>query len=241
MAYYLSKYIGKYRLLTEYDLHTNNFAKDLNGTYETGDVYIKCAKGNKITYWGRGILVAYVPSIIRGKNILKAVGERNGIDLSKYQIEQDDIKRFDFDNYLKELLETKIIFDIEESDEELLWKFKNKYTELMAELLGASTYGAKRSPFSPKNLPIAEYDIPDEDLKKYKDVINNLDQSLVIKISHVTKAFYTEYIPKKHKEYRKVDMTALMRLKKLKAKEFIHSIGFWDEYIAYLQKHLKDV
>lgn len=43
MAYYLQKYVGTYRVKSEYDLDTNDFARDANGNLETDSTYIKCA------------------------------------------------------------------------------------------------------------------------------------------------------------------------------------------------------
>ena len=53
-------------------------------------------------------------------------------------------------------------------------------------------------------------------------------------MAHVTSRFITEEIPKNHKQYAKENIKALMRKKMLKGKEFIHSLGFWDEYITFL-------
>lgn len=42
MDYYLQKYVGTYRVKSEYDLDTNDFARDANGNLETDSTYIKC-------------------------------------------------------------------------------------------------------------------------------------------------------------------------------------------------------
>lgn len=77
-------------------------------------------------YYGSGILQAYIPSIIRGHNIIKYINENFGRD---------------------------IIFDIEENDSEILFKFKSKYDNDIIPLLKPKTSGANISPFSTKNLP----------------------------------------------------------------------------------------
>lgn len=81
--------------------------------------------GNKITYYGKSILQAYIPSLIRGHNILKAINE----------------------------IDSSIIFDIEETDEEVLFKFKYVDSDKIIPLLKPRTSGANISPFSTRNLP----------------------------------------------------------------------------------------
>lgn len=43
------------------------------------------------------------------------------------------------------------------------------------------TSGAKTSPFSSKNLPKAQVDIPENELARYKSLVSKLDNYIVIK------------------------------------------------------------
>ena len=69
----IEKFKGKYRLRAPYCLQTFQFPRDLKGNYSDYDIYIDCANGIQISYFGRGILESYVPSIGRGRNIVKAI------------------------------------------------------------------------------------------------------------------------------------------------------------------------
>ena len=91
------KFKGKYRLKVEYDKRTNDFTRKLNGTLEDIDVYIDCQHGNKIFHFGGSVLQAYIPSIGRGHNVIKAINEQFGQD---------------------------VLFNIEETDSEILFNFQ---------------------------------------------------------------------------------------------------------------------
>ena len=93
----MHKYVGTYRVKSEIDQRTNDFCRNDKGELENNqDIYIKCAKGIRIYHYGGGILLVYIPSKGRGRNIIK----------------NESIKDF--------------IFDIEETDSEVLFKFKDK-------------------------------------------------------------------------------------------------------------------
>lgn len=77
MGYLTTKYKGKYRLKCEVDKVTNDFPKTLKDTYEDADVYIDCSFGNKIFYYGKGILQSYIPSLQRGRNIIRKLYTEN--------------------------------------------------------------------------------------------------------------------------------------------------------------------
>ena len=79
------------------------------------------------------------------------------------------------------------------------------------------------------------YKIPDEELKPYKNIVENLDQKQLISIVHTTKSFLQSLVNKKNSWE---DIKADMALKGLKNKEYIHSIGKWDDYIKYLENNL---
>ena len=76
MAGYLMKYKGKYRVKAHIDHSTNDFPRDIYGNIDTDDLYIQCAYGNQIYHYGHSTLVAYIPSVGRGHNILKALATK---------------------------------------------------------------------------------------------------------------------------------------------------------------------
>lgn len=204
-----NKYKGVYRIKCPYDLSTNQFHRKLDGTLEDIDTYISCQHGNKVFYYGSGILQAYIPSIIRGHNIIKYINENFGQDT---------------------------IFDIEENDSEILFKFKSKHDNDIIPLLKPRTSGANISPFSTKNLPLnKDYKIPDEDLDRYKNIVAKIPRERILDLSHRTNSFIKSLATKKNPTEK---IKADMALKGLKGKEYIHSIGKWDKYIKYLEKNI---
>lgn len=212
MSNYLRKYVGTYRVVAEYDQSTNDFPRleddNIDPSYD--DVFIVCSHGNLIYHFGYSTLCAYIPSITRGRNIIRKLEEEN----------------------LKD-----IIFDIEESDNEVLFKFKAGDIDKIAELLKAKVSGAKINPFSVRNLPKRKYEIPPSNLLPYKEITSQIDKSDLLMLSHICNRFLDKIVPKK---YKGLNVRADMRLKCLKGKEYIHSIGLWEEYIKYLKKWLED-
>ena len=207
--YLISHFKGTYRILCPFDLSTNQFPRKLDGTYEDIDCYIKCYNGIQIFYYGKSILEAYVPGIKRGNNILKA-------------IETDNQK--------------KILFSVTQTDEETIIRFHGKYMPVMEKYLKPVTSGANISPFSTKNLPKTKYIIPDEDLSVYKEIMSLLPRERILEISHMTKNYLTSINKKKGAlDLMKVDMAK----RGLKGKEYIHSIGKWNEYMDFLKKNIK--
>lgn len=219
MANYLMRYKGIYRLKAHVDESTNDFPRDLNGVIDSDDVYIKCAFNGQIYSYGRGILVAYIPSIGRGHNILKALGKRLcGFDISTIKI--------DYKPLYDALLSEGTIKNIMENDEEIEFRFHAKNIDLIAEYLKPLTAGASISPFSIKNLP-----------KLYKDITADIPKEDIILISQITRRFINDKIAKS-KQYRSKNIRSEMRKSMLKGKEFIHYSGFWNQYIEYLKREL---
>ena len=169
------------------------------------DCFIDCKSGSKIFHDNRDVLQAYIPSIGRGNNIIKAIYE----------------------------IDPSIIFDIEKTDAEILFKFKYINSDKIIPLLKPKTSGAGISPFSSKNLPKNDYKIPNEDLNQYKELVSKIPQECILTITHSTNSFIKSLATKKNPiENIKADM----KLKGLKGKEYIHSIGKWTEYISYLKE-----
>ena len=153
---------------------------------------------------------AYIPSKGRGHNIIKAI---------------------------KESFQEDIIFNIEETDSEILFMFSTKDADNIIPLLKPKTSGASISPFSSRNLPKSQYNIPDEDLVMYKNITAKIPRERILNITHMTNRFLKTLVTKRNTwENIKADMS----MKGLKGKEYIHSIDKWEDYIKYLQKGLED-
>lgn len=203
------RYKGQYRLKTEIDKKTKMFPREYTGQFADNDVYIDCQKGVRIHHYGKSILEAYIPSLQRGHNIIKAI---------------------------KEQFQEEIIFRIEESDEEVLFRFHSKYMKDLEPILKPKTSGASISPFSHRNLSHNKnYIIPDGENFKYKEIVQKIGKKRIIELTHITNDFLKSLVTKKNTlEMIKSDMA----LKGLKGKEYIHSIGKWDEYIKYINKKI---
>lgn len=77
--------------------------------------------------------------------------------------------------------------------------------------------------------------IPESDLTEYKSVISDVPKNELLSICHTSNNFIKTLITKQNPiENIKADM----KLKGLKGKEYVHSIGQWDNYINYLRKEL---
>ena len=232
MAKYLMKYKGQYRIKPNLDLELNDFPRDDNGSIDSSydDIYIKCANGSQMYHYGRSTLVAYIPSIGRGHNILIAIAK----ELNLIDKESNDRN---YDALYTLLTKDKTIFDIVENDEEIEFKFNAKNIELVAKYLKPQTSGADISPFSSRNLPKSSYTIPSDDLREYSEITNAIPQSDKLLIGRITKSFMSDILSK-DKLYKTVSMKTDMRKKCLRNKEYIHSMGYWNKFIKYLEKEL---
>lgn len=221
--HYLMKYKGKYRILPELDYETNDFPRDYNGNIAESysDIYIACRNNNKIYEYGhmKGNsktvwLVAYIPSIGRGRNIKREL----------------DSQGFEYIDYY-------------ENDEEVEFKFKSKDIDTIATLLKAKTSGANISPFSPRNLPTDKklVQISTEEMQRYKEISAKVKKTDLLLIHKLTNQFLANVLSRK---YRKIDSSFNYKkeIKKLKlsrlVKEYIYYKNMWNEYLSYLDKEI---
>ena len=246
MAFMMDKFKGKYRLQTEVDKITNDFPRDLNGTYSDYDIYIDCLNGTRIYYYGKGYLDAYIPSLGRGRNIIKAIYSEHikPIEESGYlSVERRDkdgeimhYNLFDYDSFYQDKELCKLINTIIETDEEVTFRFKWDLMEQFDKYFKPKTSAAGRSPFSSKNLPKSDYEIPEEDMALYKEIVSNVSQENMLKLARMTNEYLATLTTKKYKmEHIKADM----KQKMLKGKEYIHSIGHWKSFLVFLKKEVE--
>ena len=217
---YIMRYKGRYRLKAEIDQNTMDFVRREDGSIEDIDVYVSCQHGNRIHCYGhidnkRPVwLMAYIPSIGRGHNIVNTLKEK-------------DIE----------------LVDIMENDKEVEFKFKAADIEIVAELMKAKTSGAKISPFSIKNLPKADVEIPTEEIARYKKITSVIPKTDLLLISKLTNEFLENILQKdirritRNKEYDfKSDIKKMKMARQVK--EFIYTKSYWDKYLDYLEKEI---
>ena len=122
------------------------------------------------------------------------------------------------------------------------FKFKAKDIHYIAELMKAKTAGANISPLSSKNLPKSTIEIPSEENAKYKEIISSVNEVDTLIIYHFTNDFCSKILTKTlRKNDKSYDFKKDIRQKKMSRniKTYIWSMGFWDEYLAYLRKKIQ--
>lgn len=242
MANYLyKKYKGQFRVKADMDLSTNDFPRDEQGNIDSSfdDFYIPCANSSKIRHYEQNILLYYCPSIGRFRNILKKIYEDKIGNLDKFtttnKFKDKEITSYNYESIYKDLFDKQIILYIEEYENEGEFRFKTNLMDYIAELVKARTSGANISPFSIKNLPSVKYNIPKEDLSKYREIIKVLEKDEIYLLAQWAKKFDKVIQSKKGKSY---DVNAERRLSCFAGKEYIHSIGLFDVYLEFLQEQI---
>ena len=221
MSHYLMKYKGTYRVLPVLDETYHDLPRDACGniSHEEVELYIACQYGNKITEWGkdssnRMVLRAYIPSLGRGRNIKKTL----------------DAQGIPYTNYI-------------ETDEEVEFRFKAKDITPIAELMKVKTGGANISPFSNKNLPKADVEIPTAEIERYKAIVAEVQKDDLLIVHRITTDFLSSFLEKKYKKLdnKKFDVSVDMKKMMMSrmVKEYIYTKNMWNEYLDFLQKKIK--
>ena len=210
MFRYLENYVGKYRVLPELDLDTNDVPRDERGCIDStyDDLYIPCKRGYIKNTAEAPYLCWFSDTISVGKNVKKEFEERK-IPIYKYD---------------------------EFSSEVLIW-FEDKYMSKVASIVKPKTNGKNIKPFSKRNLKQSKetvfYNIPKSDLDQYTDILKGLSKSEKMTfVRNSNKTFNRIVETIKGKSYNVKEEQIESRLS---YKEFIHSINLWKEYIEYLK------
>lgn len=213
MNYYLRKYIGKYRIIAEIDKNTGDFCRDKNGNYYNNN--------DIFIKCFKGTRIWYI-----GNRIL--------------QVYIPSIKRGN--NILKKI-DPKYVFDIEQTDEETLFKVKDKDLENIIDFLEPQTCGALISPFSTKNLkrdkqPFVEV-VSKVQNAVYEEIKASIAKEDKLLIGQWNRSFIADFLTQKLRmsiDEIKVDT----KQKNMKQKDYFCHIGYWNEYIDYLKKEINN-
>lgn len=211
-SYLINKYKGTYQLRAEIDQRTGDYCRDENGKLENYlDIWIACDGKGKVFNYGNGVLQYYIPRLVKGKSIIKEINAANN----------------------------KLIFDIEESDKEILFKFKAVNMNTLEKYIKPKTSCAKRSPFSQKNLPRNKnkYTIPIEDLALYKEITSLIPKGNVRIYVNMNNGFIDKMATKKHSVEA---IKGEIRKSGIGQKNWFHSKGLWDKYLEFIKKYLKE-
>lgn len=221
--YLYSHYKGKYRVLADYDLETNDFPRDENGNIDSdfNDFYISGRKYVQIRHAGRDNLGCYVFSIGVGRHILTDI----------YELETSKKAPKKLESLCEAMIKENIIQDYTVYDGELLFTFKATHLEDWDKIFKLKTSGAKISPLSVKNLPKSDYEISEEDSKRYDDAVASLDRAQKMQIA---KKVFNKLIGKLSKA-KKTEMRKLG----MKPKQYLHYIGSWDKVISEVEKEIE--
>lgn len=207
--YIYKKFFGEYRILAPIDYATNDFPRNDKGDVDTEDFYIPCRTGAEISHYDRDILDVLIPSITRGRKLIKLCRENN-IEL----------------------------YSIHEGDAEVSFHFHAKDIHFIADYLQARTQGKNIRPFSLKNLPESDYAIPKEEMDEYKKIISVVPKEDILILSQITKDFMEKKLQKKYKRID-VPADMKRRKMSRQTKEYIHCMGEWDNFLDYMKKEIK--
>lgn len=250
MNYYLSKYLGKYRLKAEIDKSTNDFCRDVNGNLDNPyDIWIQCKNDIRIYHYGKDILEVYIPHIIKGKNIIKTI-YRNFINKSNTEtvikekqlgdkiVKVENVIIINLDLFNKEIRNNDFITYYSESSEEVIFRIKDGKIRKIIDLLEPIISGANISPFSPKNLPKNKFNYTQAQIKEYEEIIEQIPKEDKLVISKINNNFLKDFLVKK----QRLDLTSIkkeIKLKGYKLKDYIYYKGYEKEYLNYLKKEIK--
>ena len=149
-----------YRIKAVYDEETKEWLRNKDGSLDGTDIYIECASDDMIydISPSKRIMQAYISSIGRGNNILKAIySDLLGGKLKKFESivkSKEGVERqvFDTDKLIEEInnMDSCIIFNVFQNDSETQFDFNIKDIKVIAELMKAKKSMANTSAFKSK-------------------------------------------------------------------------------------------
>jgi hypothetical protein len=260
-SYLIKNYKDKYNLMAEVDKSTNDFCRDKDGNLDNySDIWIECEGKCKLFHFGNSVIQFYCPSLGRGHNIMKDIYNNVIGSYDKYtkiNMYQDkygndkESRIIDYESMYKDLSGNGIIFDIEETDEEVLFKFKAKDLDKLESYIKPkpaklNKKGLGRSCFSVKNIrrqlgiKSQKSDIPIEKLAEYKQITSVIDKGNISIYNKINDGFLTVLNAKNHCSLD--TLREEIKAKNYTTRFFIYSLGekTWNEYLDYIKNFLEE-
>lgn len=262
MYNYIAKnYVDKFRVKAVIDQRTNDFCRNAKGELDNNnDIYIVCENGIQVHHWGGNMLWVYIPSIMRGHNIVKKIYaefiNENNVDKSESIIERkpdnaenpsNTVKKETITildkNIFKEDLKNKnnIIVDIQEDDSEVWFKVRDKDFDKIVPYIKPLTNGKSISPFSSRNLPKnKKYEYSLDQKEAYNKIISRIPSGDILQIGRMSTRFLTNILTKK------LGMDAVsikndMKKEMMKTKDYIYFKGYEKDYLDFLDKEIRQI
>jgi hypothetical protein len=138
----------------------------------------------------------------------------------------------------------KLVFDIEESDTEVLFKFKANDFDTLEKYIKPKEQKSKNgtSPFSTKHLDKnndkEKYEIPLEDLALYKEITTLIPKGNISVYLNINNGFMAELARKNNVSVDSIKSE--IKNSKLGQRDYFYSIGVWKDYIEYIKLYLKE-
>lgn len=206
MQYYLSKYLGKYRIVTEINQATGDFCKDKRGLFcNDTDIFIKCANDVRIWHYGGDILQVYVPAKRRGLNMIEAIKE----------------KAFDI-----ETTDTELLFKIKDEDLDTVAKILKPMTN-GANISPHSPRNLKREK---KQQSIY---MTSEQIEDFRGISARIPKEGKFLLIQINKKFIESFLSEKLGVTVKEISEEIKKLN-IKQADYFCRCGYWDEYIKFL-------
>ena len=231
MFRYLEKhYLGKYRVKAHYDLETLDFPRTPTGGIdeEYDEQYIPCKRGE----------IRHTYRDIRGKYILAWYCDNIRTGVSVYNELKEKYPEVDWEVDEDLGLGKDDIYCNFGRKKDVIIYFEAKEIDKVASVVGANTRGASIRPYSIKNLPKEPYQIPEQELNEYVEAIEKFKGDSPLDLAQILRKVNKEFALKWDKNNEsEISFITQQHNSKLKFKEYVHSIGIWNEYIEFLKQY----
>ena len=207
---YITKYVGTYRVLAEYDKATNDWVRDEYGNLAASfeDCYVNFVdKNGRLENYCEDILTLNIWNLEKGREII------------------DKVKK---DYHTRDLTKKGVVKKIIKTDDEILIYIKENHLQDFLKYIKLETRGKSIEPFDTKNLPQPCL-VP----KKEYDIFDNLRRDINVKGCYLCSSLTREFIKEKcNCAIEDVLSTGLT------FESFIYKNNMWDKYIKILTKNV---